>query len=199
MKKLAFTFTIIVCITLIFLRLSITTAANTKSSTPEDKNSNMKKTEEAVEASTNLSLYTFPSATPVRAKAGNDKFKVTVSVKNQEVTVYKNSTMIKKMSCSTGLLEEDYATPVGSYKVDGYSGYSFFNSKYQEGARYWVGFIDATYLFHSVPIDNNGAIIREEADKLGTPASHGCIRLSPIDAFWFYENIPKGADVLITN
>ncbi len=199
MKKLTFAFIIIVCITLTFLKFSMNTTENTKSTTLEDKNSSTQNSEEAVEASTNLNLYTFPSATPVRAKAGNDKFKVKVSVKDQEVTVYKNSTMLKKMTCSTGLLEEDYATPVGSYKIDGYSGYSFFNSEYQEGARYWVGFIDATYLFHSVPIDRNGTIMREEADKLGTPASHGCIRLSPIDAFWFYENIPKGADVLITN
>ncbi|MBK1811184.1 L,D-transpeptidase [Clostridium sp. YIM B02505] len=57
----------------------------------------------------------------------------------------------------------------------------------------------ATYLFHSLPVDSNGHIIEEEAAKLGTPASHGCIRLIPNDAFWFYENIPKGSDVEIVD
>ena len=66
----------------------------------------------------------------------------------------------------------------------------------KEGARYWVGFNGAEYLFHSVPTGEDGQIIATEADMIGKKASHGCIRLSVDDAFWFYETIPEGADVV---
>ncbi|HAH78565.1 MAG TPA: L,D-transpeptidase, partial [Ruminococcaceae bacterium] len=35
------------------------------------------------------------------------------------------------------------------------------------------------------------------ADKLGEPASHGCIRLPVEDAKWIYDNIPEGTKVVI--
>lgn len=54
-----------------------------------------------------------------------------------------------------------------------------------------------TYLFHSVPTDCNGNEIKEEAEKLGTPCSHGCVRMSKEDAKWFYENISEGVIVSI--
>jgi lipoprotein-anchoring transpeptidase ErfK/SrfK len=141
--------------------------------------------------------YQFPTKTPVRAKQSNDKYSVKVHIDTQKVEIYKNNTLIKIMECSTGLTEGDYDTPAGSFKINDYFGESFYSAKYGEGARYWVGFIGATYLFHSLPVDSKGDIIKEEAAKLGTPASHGCIRLIPNDAFWFYENIPKGSDVEI--
>lgn len=141
--------------------------------------------------------YQFPTKAPVRAKQSSDKYSVKVHIETQKVEIYKNNTLIKIMECSTGLTEGDYDTPVGSFKINDYFGESFYNAKYGEGARYWVGFIGATYLFHSLPVDSKGDIIKEEAAKLGTPASHGCIRLIPNDAFWFYENIPKESDVVI--
>jgi lipoprotein-anchoring transpeptidase ErfK/SrfK len=48
-------------------------------------------------------------------------------------------------------------------------------------------------------MDINKNIIQSEADKLGAPASHGCIRLSVEDAYWFYNIIPAGAGLLIQN
>lgn len=141
--------------------------------------------------------YQFPTKKPVRAKLSSDKYTVKVHIDTQKVEIYKNDTLIKIMECSTGLTEGDYDTPLGNFKINDYFGESFYNAKYGEGARYWVGFIGATYLFHSLPVDSNGHIIKEEAAKLGTPASHGCIRLIPNDAFWFYENIPTGSNVEI--
>ncbi|HCW51160.1 MAG TPA: L,D-transpeptidase, partial [Clostridiales bacterium] len=72
----------------------------------------------------------------------------------------------------------------------------FFSERYEQGARWWVSFRDwGIYLFHSVPVDRTGEVIPEEADKLGQPASHGCVRLSMEDARWFYETIPEGTPV----
>jgi len=142
--------------------------------------------------------YIFPSEDPVRAKPGKDKFLVKVAISDQKVYVYKNNIEIRRMDCSSGLEGTDSDTPIDSYKINGYYGQSFYSSKYGEGARYWVGFIGSQYLFHSVPTGEDGEIIAVEADMIGKRASHGCIRLSVDDSFWFYETIPEGADVVTT-
>lgn len=134
---------------------------------------------------------------PIRAKAGNNKFKVVVSISKQKVFIYKNNKLIKSIICSTGLPEGDNKTPIGHFKIDDYYGLGFYNNKYEEGAKYWVGFIGAQYLFHSVPTNEKGEIIKSQVKKLGTKASHGCIRMPVNDSLWFYETIPQGTDVII--
>lgn len=147
--------------------------------------------------SSKANKYIFPSENPVRAKPGKDKFLVKVSISEQKVHIYKNDGEIKTMSCSTGLTGKDKETPLGKYKINDYFGQSFYSEEYKQGARYWVGFIGPEFLFHSVPTEKNGQVISEEADKIGTRASHGCVRLAIEDSFWFYEIVPKGADVII--
>ncbi|MBU3113725.1 L,D-transpeptidase [Clostridium lacusfryxellense] len=143
--------------------------------------------------------YIFPIEDPVRAKAGRDKYLVKVAIREQKVYVYKNGIEIRIMDCSTGLAGVDSDTPIDNYKINSYYGQSFYSNKYKEGARYWVGFSGAEYLFHSVPTGEDGQIIATQADMIGKKASHGCIRLSVDDAFWFYETIPEGADVVTGN
>jgi len=147
--------------------------------------------------SSKANKYIFPSEDPVRAKPGKDNFLVKVSISEQKVHIYKNESKIKTMECSTGLTEKDKETPLGKYKINDYFGQSFYSDQYKQGARYWVGFIGPEFLFHSVPTEKNGQVISEEADKIGTRASHGCVRLTIEDSFWFYETVPKGADVII--
>jgi lipoprotein-anchoring transpeptidase ErfK/SrfK len=127
-------------------------------------------------------------------------YSVKVDISKQRTYVYKDGTLIKTMICSTGIENASTRTPRGSYIINQSGvkkGEWFYSSKYEEGAKYWVGFIGGTYLFHSVPMDANKNIIQSEAEKLGTPASHGCIRLSVQDAYWFYKNIPSGAKLVI--
>lgn len=149
-----------------------------------------------------------PAVTPApekkqTAKSGKTttpaKYKILVDISDQKVKVYKNGSVIRTMICSTGLPGKDTETPVGNFNITKYRGKSFYNNDpaVNEGAKYWVGFIGANFLFHSVPTDRNGNIIQEEATKLGTPASHGCVRLSMDDAKWFYDTIPAGSDVVI--
>jgi ABC-type nickel/cobalt efflux system permease component RcnA len=127
-------------------------------------------------------------------------WKVRVSISDQKVYVYKNENLERTLICSTGVPGTDDATPVGDYILNesgSKRGTWFYSDTYKEGARYWVGFVGGTYLFHSVPMDRSGTIIESEAKKLGKPASHGCIRLSLEDARWFYESVPNGARVRI--
>lgn len=52
-------------------------------------------------------------------------------------------------------------------------------------------FASSGYLFHSVPykkIDRN-ALKTEEWNKLGQPASNGCIRMTVADAKWIYDHV----------
>jgi lipoprotein-anchoring transpeptidase ErfK/SrfK len=63
---------------------------------------------------------------------------------------------------------------------------------------WWVSFKDwGVYLFHSIPMDSNKNILSDEAKKLGSPASHGCVRLNIDNAKWIYDNIPEGTPVNI--
>ena len=141
--------------------------------------------------------YMFPTDDPIRATPNNGHYTVKVKISEQKIYVYNGTTLVRTMSCSTGIDENGYSTPSGHYKINGYFGQSFFSNKYNEGARYWVGFIGSQYLFHSVPTGANGEIITSEAEKIGEEASHGCIRMSVNDAYWFYETIPQGSDVVI--
>ncbi len=117
----------------------------------------------------------------------SNSYKVEVNVPYQEVYVYKNNDLIKTMVCSTGI--ESKPTPMGYYYMDGKGKY-FFSEKYGQGGYYWMNFLDNIYLFHSVPVDYNKNIIKNEAQKLGEKASHGCVRLSMNDAKWLYSNVP---------
>lgn len=124
----------------------------------------------------------------------NKQYGVLVNTEEQRVCIYKDGELFKTFVCSTGL-DGGYETPEGIYLL-GSRGASFYSPKYQQGAYNWVRF-NKGYLFHSVPFDENKKIIVSEVDKLGSKASHGCIRLTLDDAEWFYDNIPTGTVVIV--
>ncbi len=53
--------------------------------------------------------------------------------------------------------------------------------------------------FHSVAGSNMTSynISATEYNKLGSAASHGCIRLNVRDAKWIYDNVPSGSTIYI--
>jgi len=117
-----------------------------------------------------------------------------VSISRQNVTVVDaKGRVVKTFTCSTGKKGSD--TPTGTFTV-AERGQSFYNASVNEGAYYWTQFY-GDYLFHSVPFNGSREMEPEEAAKLGTPASHGCVRLAVADAKWIYDNIPKGTKVSI--
>lgn len=119
---------------------------------------------------------------------------IKVSLDDQKVTVLDAKGLaIKTFTCSSGQAGSE--TPTGTFSVSG-RGISFYNSELGEGAYYWTSFY-GDYLFHSIPFDHYYEIEQNEAAKLGTPASHGCIRLSIDDAKWIYDHIQDGTKVII--
>lgn len=124
----------------------------------------------------------------------NKQYGIVVDTDDQKVYIYKDNALYKTFICSTGL-EGGYETPEGIYII-GSRGPSFYSPKYKQGAYNWVRF-NKGYLFHSLPFDENQNLIASEGDKLGTKASHGCVRLALEDAKWFYDNIPAGTIVIV--
>jgi len=123
-------------------------------------------------------------------------YNIDIDITNQKVKVCKNDAILREISCSTGIIgDQETETPLGVFSVQD-RGKGFFSDKYNQGGKYYIKFF-ANYLIHSVPVDKKGNIIEEESIKLGSPVSHGCVRVSLEDAKWMYNTIPKGSTVFI--
>ena len=101
--------------------------------------------------------------------------------------------IVKVFICSVGL---NNWTPTGTFTTSkGYEWGSLNGGLYgQYSTR-----IRGSILFHSVPyysMDKN-QIEWEEFNKLGEPASQGCIRMTVEDVKWIYDNCASGVTVKI--
>ena len=136
--------------------------------------------------SSNINTLNIESLTP---------YLVYVNLADQITYVYKGSMnkwdTVKSFTCSTGIDTEK--TPTGIFDVRE-RGDWFYSDKYEQGGKYWVQFY-GDYLFHSVPYNEDQSEVVD--NTLGTPASHGCIRLKTEDAKWIYNNIEAGTKVII--
>jgi len=125
--------------------------------------------------------------------SNSDDFRIEVDLTKQKVFVYYKDNMIREMICSGGA--DQSPTPQGEFETSDKIKYSWVE-RFDVGAFYWTRFYKK-YLFHSVPFDKNREMIIEEYEKLGSPASHGCIRLKLEEAKWLYEKLPSGVKVII--
>lgn len=151
----------------------------------------------ALTAAIGLSLG---SGMTARAEEEAPRYELRVNRAANCVTVYEKDEMgaytvpVKAMAASCGIELDD--TPLGTFKT----------SNYYE----WRLMVDATYgqyavrfngpiLFHSVPYVKASAdtLLAEEYNKLGEPASHGCVRLKAGDAKWIYDNCVRGTTVIV--
>ncbi|WP_225420428.1 L,D-transpeptidase [Lapidilactobacillus bayanensis] len=143
-----------------------------------------------------LNLWKKPTGGTYPTLKKTNTYQLTVSLKKQRVYLDDKTTKkrLYTMVCSSGL---NNTTPTGVYAVQE-RGQSFYNNRLNEGANYWVSWLNhGVYLFHTVPTDHSGNYNVTEAQKLGQPASHGCIRLSIPDAKWLHDNIPFGTKVVV--
>ena len=102
---------------------------------------------------------------------------------------------VRAMVCSTG--RKGHATPLGNFSI------------YGERDK-WHYMVDGTYgqyacrfngsiLFHSICYRraDPSAMLTDEYNALGGPASLGCVRLQVIDAKWIYDNCVNGTLVTV--
>ncbi len=129
------------------------------------------------------------------------KYYIVVYTGSQSVAVYGKDSdgyynqLVKCFTCSTGT--KGHETRTGLYTI-----WRKFRWRALVGGVYgqYNSSISKDYLFHSVPYKKKSvnALDNAEYDKLGTPASHGCIRLCVRDAKWIYDNCAIDTQVNIT-
>lgn len=123
---------------------------------------------------------------------------IRVNRKSCVVTVYDNNVPIKAMTCSVG--RKGHATPAGTFMIQDHLSWAVLDGP--SLGQYSSHFLPE-YLFHSVPMHtlskNPYKVSSSDFNKLGKPASAGCIRLCVADAKWIYYNVPIGSTVIISD
>ncbi|OGF23208.1 hypothetical protein A3D45_01350 [Candidatus Falkowbacteria bacterium RIFCSPHIGHO2_02_FULL_42_9] len=84
-------------------------------------------------------------------------------------------------------------TPKGNFKIDGKALRAWSN--YGLWMPYWLSLRNGYFGIHELPVWPNGA--KEGANHLGTPVSHGCVRLGVGPAKFLYDWAPIGTAVKI--
>lgn len=121
-------------------------------------------------------------------------YNIYVNKSKQRVYVFNGQTIVKEFICSTG--KDETPTPSGRFLTGGKG--PFFYASDSSICYYWTR-INNNYLFHSAIYDLQGYPIESEYEKLGSKASHGCIRLPIDDAKWIQDYIPYGTLVTVSD
>ena len=118
--------------------------------------------------------------------AGGPK-SIVCSLSDQRLYFFEGDRLVNATRCSTGL---NNATPTGHFRILGHYGTNVGLG----GAvcDYWMSFTSA-HGMHSWPRGS-----RSYETGLGAPASHGCIRQHPLEAYWPYNWAPNGTPLTIT-
>jgi lipoprotein-anchoring transpeptidase ErfK/SrfK len=118
---------------------------------------------------------------------------IRVDLRNQRVNIFISSkgkwVLDKSFLCSTG--RSSTPTVKGNFTIKDKG--PMFRAGSNTICNYYTRFY-GNYLFHTVLLDNNGKI---QDGRLGTPLSHGCIRLAINDAKYIYTSIPYGTSVSV--
>lgn len=146
-------------------------------------------------------IFTCLPFTNKKTVTGAARYPYLLKVNKQQnvITVYKRdkagkyTVPHKAFVCSTGA-----ATPIGTFKTPQRYRWKLLDGNVwgQYSTRITKGF-----LFHSVWYykQDPSTLSSKQYNKLGTMASHGCIRVSVADAKWIYDNCPIGTTVKIYN
>lgn len=137
-------------------------------------------------------LLLFGGRTDAKAATGN--YYIRVNKGTNVVTVYtQDGKPYTAFTCSAG-----YATPIGTFNtLQKYSWWVLDGPCYGQ----YCTRITGSILFHSVWYyqQNKWTQSYVQYNKLGTLASHGCVRLTTAASKWIYDNCPVGTQVTIFN
>lgn len=136
-------------------------------------------------------------------KKADGRYVLKISVDRQRVYAYEwdvmaqdYATLARTMVCSTGL--NDTPTPRGTFTNTAPVARWGYFPKFDCWAQYLYR-INGSILFHSVLYDSadESTLRWGSVNRLGSKASHGCVRLSVEDARWIYTNCPGGTTVVV--
>lgn len=131
---------------------------------------------------------------------GKQNYYIHVNRKECKITIFAQdgengyTIPVKAMTCSVGTSKN--ATPKGTFNTMSKARWGLLMGP--SYGQYCTRIVDSI-LFHSVPGTKKSSynISYRDYNKLGTPASHGCIRLTVKDAKWIYDNCTIGTVVTI--
>lgn len=130
-------------------------------------------------------------------------YAVEVDVTNQLIKVFgldeqgTHTNLEKIFWASTGT--ERFPSAVGEHVLTGRRArWAEFPTWGGGKARWWLR-INSEIAFHSIIYNSNSldSVNMNSVRRLGSRASHGCIRLTVADAKWMYDNVGKGTVVTI--
>ena len=156
-------------------------------------------TQTALFADTARAVTDEPLAAPIVPEA---QYTLMVDVANQIVRAYtydengEYTVLVREMICSTGT--EKYATPLGTTIMPKKRARWGYFPTWGSHAQYLTR-IDAANAFHSVLYSepDERTLSVKSFEQLGTPASHGCVRLLVSDAKWIYDNCAEGTIITV--
>lgn len=121
------------------------------------------------------------------ARTASGPKKIICSLSDQRLYFFEGDQLVNITRCSTGL---NNRTPTGNFRILGHYGTNVGLG----GAvcDYWMSFTSA-HGMHAWPRGS-----RSYEAGLGAPASHGCIRQHPMEAYWPYNWAPNGTPLTIT-
>ena len=158
-----------------------------------------------------LEAFVLSPYAPARAPKKDGERWLTVYLGSQSVVCFIAQdgewNVERVMICSCA--DTVHQTPMGSHYI--YSKYAYKAMTMMDGIMVYAQYacrFRGHYLFHTVPIGGDyrkfhkygkKQMLVDEYEKLGSPASHGCVRLLVGDAYWIYKNCPRGTAVLVLN
>lgn len=126
----------------------------------------------------------------------SDKIKLTKKIeintgKEQKLYYFLGDVRMGEFKISSG--KANMPTPKGNFKIDGKALRAW--SKYGLWMPYWMSLKNGYFGIHELPEWPNGT--KEGENHLGTPVSHGCVRLGVSAAEFLYNWAPIGIPVKI--
>jgi len=117
--------------------------------------------------------------------------RIEINTAQQELSYFLGGVRMGSLIISSGV--PTMPTPNGHFTIETKHPKAW--SKYGLWMPFWMSFKSGKYGIHELPVWPNGA--KEGEDKLGTPASHGCVRLGHDDAELLYNWAPIGTKIFI--
>lgn len=118
---------------------------------------------------------------------------IDINLAQQMMVIFENGKPLDAYLISSGKVGMD--TPVGMFKVENKSPRAW-SKKYGLWMPNWMAFVPSGEMgIHELPVWPGG--YQEGASHLGTPVSHGCVRLGPVAAKRVYDWAEIGIPVVI--
>jgi lipoprotein-anchoring transpeptidase ErfK/SrfK len=174
-------------------KLNIAPDKNVEFNTKITSVSNSKNTTSTIALNNYKSISDLESSINSLKATSDTNYYINVDLSNQRVNIFTKSDgkwiLDRSFICSTG--KASTPTVKGDFTIKDKG--PMFRAGSNTICNYYTRFY-GNYLFHTVLLDNNENI---QDGRLGTPLSHGCIRLAIDDAKYIYTSIPYGTNVSI--